>query len=147
MKKVQITDQETGTLVSFYCKFSTLQPFQSVSINAFQYILPQAIRILEDLISDLCLNFIFEEHRQSKTTKTSCQICLTPCRNFPIPFHENPKNNNSGEDIYGNNSKDSTERFECPSCKMSYPNGRYAPHLEKCLGLGRTSRAAFKRQV
>jgi hypothetical protein len=39
-----------------------------------------------------------------------------------------------------------TAEFACPSCGRTVQAGRFAPHLEKCLGKGRTAaRAATKR--
>ena len=44
-----------------------------------------------------------------------------------------------GIDIFGNNPTQTTEKLKCLNCNQSYPANRYAPHLEKCLGLGRRS--------
>jgi hypothetical protein len=40
-------------------------------------------------------------------------------------------------DIYGRPRDSNNAKYDCPSCEISYPASRYAPHLEKCLGLGR----------
>jgi len=44
-------------------------------------------------------------------------------------------------DIFGNRpQQNDSPKFECVNCKRPYPSKRYAPHLEKCLGLaGRSS--------
>ncbi len=108
--------------------------------------------MLEDCISDLCMNVIFDEHRTHKLSRLPCQICLTRCRH---KYLSSAPSNSSSSSINGlsappsvsesSSAQMSTERFECPSCRMSFPNTRYAPHLEKCLGLGRNVRAAFRK--
>jgi hypothetical protein len=40
-------------------------------------------------------------------------------------------------DIYGQPKDSNNEKYDCPSCEIAYPASRFAPHLEKCLGLGR----------
>ena len=40
-------------------------------------------------------------------------------------------------DIYGQPRDANTEKHDCPSCEIAYPACRFAPHLEKCMGLGR----------
>lgn len=54
-----------------------------------------------------------------------------------------------GLDIFGNNAalQLPTERYDCPSCHQSLPSIRYAPHLEKCLGMGRTAARASSRRL
>lgn len=44
-------------------------------------------------------------------------------------------------DIFGNHpQQNDSPKFECVNCKRPFPSKRYAPHLEKCLGLaGRSS--------
>ena len=52
--------------------------------------------------------------------------------------------NKVGLDIYGqkiDNHDANGELVECPVCKKSVAASRFAPHLEKCLGIGRTGRS------
>lgn len=46
-------------------------------------------------------------------------------------------------DIFGNPKDSNSEKFECLNCKVQYPASRFAPHLEKCLGLGRRAKRFF----
>jgi hypothetical protein len=39
------------------------------------------------------------------------------------------------------------EKYDCPLCGAGYPASRYAPHLEKCLGMGRASSRAARTKV
>ncbi len=48
-----------------------------------------------------------------------------------------------GVDIYGqkiDNHDANGELVECPVCKKSVAASRFAPHLEKCIGMGRSAR-------
>lgn len=48
-----------------------------------------------------------------------------------------------GYDIYGlkiDNHDANGELVECAICKKTVAASRFAPHLEKCMGLGRTAR-------
>ncbi|XP_017485185.1 PREDICTED: SAGA-associated factor 11 homolog [Rhagoletis zephyria] len=63
------------------------------------------------------------------------------------PNRTNKKRDISNVDILGN-SLASIRKIECvcPSCKRSLAASRLAPHLEKCMGMGRNaSRVASKR--
>lgn len=48
----------------------------------------------------------------------------------------------AGHDIFGQHIDGSVAdtKFECPNCKRTVVASRYAPHLEKCMGIGRNSR-------
>jgi len=51
--------------------------------------------------------------------------------------------NKAGYDIYGlkvDNHDANGELVECPICKKNVAAARFAVHLEKCMGIGRTAR-------
>lgn len=52
-----------------------------------------------------------------------------------------------GKDMYGNHIPPiALDQVECPNCRRLVAAGRFAPHLEKCMGLGRqASRNAARR--
>lgn len=55
-----------------------------------------------------------------------------------------------GHDIYGlkiDNHDANGELVECGNCKKNVAAARFAPHLEKCMGLGRTAARASKRSA
>ncbi|RKO96615.1 hypothetical protein CAUPRSCDRAFT_11697 [Caulochytrium protostelioides] len=57
----------------------------------------------------------------------------SPCRHYVV---------SPPRDLYGHrHPKDGPQRFACHACHHTFPAQRYAPHLEKCLGLGRASGA------
>ncbi|EGF76937.1 hypothetical protein BATDEDRAFT_92257 [Batrachochytrium dendrobatidis JAM81] len=53
-----------------------------------------------------------------------------------------------GLDIFGANpSQTNGEKYQCFNCQNLFPSVRFAPHLEKCLGLGRTSSRVASRKI
>nr|CAG8440400.1 8456_t:CDS:10 [Entrophospora candida] len=92
-----------------------------------------AYSILCDLLDECTLDILLETHREAKLAASVCQLCNTECRSFV---------SQPGLDIFGNNPQpnNSPPTFECVSCRRTFPSKRYAPHLEKCMGLaGRSS--------
>ncbi|KAF9896760.1 Ataxin-7-like protein 3, partial [Lobosporangium transversale] len=55
----------------------------------------------------------------------------------------------AGLDIFGQNPQaNNSQTYDCVHCQRSFPAQRYAPHLEKCLGLsGRSSSRAASRRM
>ncbi|CAG8532276.1 11885_t:CDS:10 [Rhizophagus irregularis] len=83
-----------------------------------------AFSILCDLLDECILDVAFEAHRETKLAASYQRLVTQP-----------------GLDIFGNRpQQNDSPKFECVNCKRPYPSKRYAPHLEKCLGLaGRSS--------
>jgi SAGA-associated factor 11 len=53
-----------------------------------------------------------------------------------------------GVDIYGQRvDKSASESFPCNNCQQVVVASRYAPHLEKCMGMGRNSSRLARRYV
>lgn len=81
----------------------------------------------------------FQAHRTVRIEKSLCQVCYSHCRSY---IHK------QGLDIFGNSPLDApVEKFDCPQCLNQFPASRYAPHLEKCLGMGRVSSRAANRKI
>ncbi|KAF9134390.1 hypothetical protein BGX30_011953 [Mortierella sp. GBA39] len=99
-----------------------------------------AFEILGDLLDEIVLDVVSEAHREVKNMRTVCPICKTKCRNYVV---------RAGQDIFGQNPQPSnSQTFDCVHCQRSFPAQRYAPHLEKCLGLaGRASSRAASRRM
>ncbi|KAI9320716.1 hypothetical protein BX666DRAFT_1225752 [Dichotomocladium elegans] len=98
-----------------------------------------AYSLLSDLIDECIYDVLFEAHRDIKQAKSICQICQTRCRAYV---------SRPGCDIYGNSYQaNNLPAYECVNCHKMIAAGRYAPHLEKCLGLAgrQSSRVASRR--
>lgn len=81
---------------------------------------------------EVTLESVFELDRLGKKEKSSCGACGLQCRSFNLK---------AGKDIYGRDLNTLVaERCECLECGNEYSCARYAPHLEKCLGMGRNAR-------
>lgn len=51
-----------------------------------------------------------------------------------------------GVDVFGNLPAKKQLECVCPECKRNLAASRFAPHLEKCMGMGRnSSRIASRR--
>ncbi|KAF9133326.1 SAGA-associated factor [Mortierella sp. 14UC] len=98
-----------------------------------------SFEILGDLLDEIVLDVVSEAHKDVKNMRTVCPICKTKCRNYVV---------RAGQDIFGQNPQPNSQTFECVHCQRSFPAQRYAPHLEKCLGLaGRSSSRAASRRI
>ncbi|KAG9065329.1 hypothetical protein KI688_002654 [Linnemannia hyalina] len=88
-----------------------------------------AFEILGDLLDEIVLDVVSEAHREVKNMRTVLV--------------------RAGQDIFGQNPQPSnSQTFDCVHCQRSFPAQRYAPHLEKCLGLaGRSSSRAASRRM
>ncbi|OZJ02833.1 hypothetical protein BZG36_04350 [Bifiguratus adelaidae] len=99
-----------------------------------------AFFLLNDLLDECMFDVYTETHKQLKLTSSLCQICGTRCRKHVVQ---------PNTDIFGNayNSLN-LPLYECLNCGKMFPAGRYAPHLEKCLGLaGRASSRVANRRM
>mmetsp|Transcript_26452 Transcript_26452/g.37243 ORF Transcript_26452/g.37243 Transcript_26452/m.37243 type:complete len:268 (-) Transcript_26452:20-823(-) len=113
---------------------------QDVLEEIKQELLPQIIMGLYlDQIDDICLEICFELHKKLKCG----QLCVDCDYDFSDIVCK------PGHDIFGHTQSDmqnTNECFTCVNCSRIVVASRYAPHLEKCMGLGRSSsRIATKR--
>jgi hypothetical protein len=92
-----------------------------------------SVSILHSLLEEVCLLIAFEVHKDANCSSNSlCRCCGKQCF---IAIERN------GLDIYGNkNDFDSGQSFSCCNCGRLVAPSRFAPHLEKCMGMGRNSR-------
>ncbi|KAI9245160.1 hypothetical protein BY458DRAFT_551526 [Sporodiniella umbellata] len=98
-----------------------------------------AFSLLEDLIHECMYDVLLDTHQHIKKENTVCQICQTKCKHYV---------KKPGMDIWGKSYTVSNLPFyECVNCRKSIASTRYAPHLEKCLGLAgrQSSRVASRR--
>ncbi|KAI8582217.1 hypothetical protein K450DRAFT_227935 [Umbelopsis ramanniana AG] len=99
----------------------------------------KAFSLLENLIDECIFDTLLGVHKDLRTRTSVCQICKTKCQGYV---------NKAGCDIFGNSfTSANLPSYECVNCHKMYPATRYAPHLEKCLGLAgrQSSRVASRR--
>lgn len=98
--------------------------------------------ILDDMIFTETFDIIFQVHRASRKgylselfpeDKTSQKICT-----------------DLGRDVFGhcqNKVQKFSEDIDCPNCHRQISTTRFAPHLEKCFGKGRTSSRIASQKI
>eukprot|EP01112_Ceratiomyxa_fruticulosa_P005705 TRINITY_DN1654_c0_g1_i3.p1 TRINITY_DN1654_c0_g1~~TRINITY_DN1654_c0_g1_i3.p1 ORF type:complete len:731 (+),score=185.64 TRINITY_DN1654_c0_g1_i3:1220-3412(+) len=79
--------------------------------------------IFDELIDDVILDIVFDMHRKAKTGQLDLGSVIS---------------NTPGYDIFGQSytALSNSLSTECLNCGRQFAASRYAPHLEKCLGLG-----------
>uniref|UniRef100_A0A3Q2NMK0 Ataxin-7-like protein 3 n=1 Tax=Fundulus heteroclitus TaxID=8078 RepID=A0A3Q2NMK0_FUNHE len=98
--------------------------------------------IYSELVEDACLGLCFEVHRAVKQGYFFLdETDQDSIKEFEIV-------DQPGVDIFGqvfNQWKN--KECECPNCKRLIAASRFAPHLEKCLGMGRNSSRIANRRL
>ncbi|XP_054161858.1 SAGA-associated factor 11 homolog isoform X2 [Oppia nitens] len=94
--------------------------------------------LLDDLVEEVLIGVYFDVHRAAKHTKSLFVDESTA--------EEIDKYDKKGTDIFGELPVKKQHECECPNCHRNLAASRFAPHLEKCMGMGRnSSRIASKR--
>ncbi|KAM6957640.1 ataxin-7-like protein 3 [Aplochiton taeniatus] len=98
--------------------------------------------IYSDLIEDACLGMSFEVHRAVKQGYFLLdETDQESLKDFEIV-------DQPGVDIFGQvYNQWKNKECVCPNCNRSIAASRFAPHLEKCLGMGRNSSRIANRRI
>ncbi|XP_023992077.1 ataxin-7-like protein 3 isoform X4 [Salvelinus sp. IW2-2015] len=98
--------------------------------------------ILSDLVEDACLGLCFEVHRAVKQGYFFLEDTdQETMRDFEIV-------DQPGVDVFGQvYNQWKNKECVCPNCSRSIAASRFAPHLEKCLGMGRNSSRIANRRI
>ncbi|XP_056403786.1 ataxin-7-like protein 3 isoform X3 [Hyla sarda] len=98
--------------------------------------------IYTDLVEDTCLGLSFEVHRAVK-----CGYFLLD-ETDPESMKDFEIIDQPGVDIFGQvYNQWKSKECVCPNCNRSIAASRFAPHLEKCLGMGRNSSRIANRRI
>ncbi|VDK43828.1 unnamed protein product [Anisakis simplex] len=97
------------------------------------------------LFESVLLVPVFKVHRIAKIAKT-----LGPAA--PVLTEEQPPSQVEEFDIFGNANISQTKpqknmEVYCDECKRTIAASRFAPHLEKCMGMGRNSSRVARRRL
>jgi len=96
------------------------------------------LSVVDDLINELSMEICFEVHKKLKTGRV-CRKCETKWAS-----------KKSDTDIFGKSMNNYTpESFTCNNegCNRVIAASRYAPHLEKCMGLNIRGSTRLRRNV
>ncbi|KAM9457773.1 ataxin-7-like protein 3 [Clarias gariepinus] len=98
--------------------------------------------IYSDLVEDACLGLCFEVHRAVKQGYFFLdEMDQESMKDFEIV-------DQPGLDIFGQvYNQWKNKECVCPNCNRSIAASRFAPHLEKCLGMGRNSSRIASRRI
>ncbi|TKS92330.1 Ataxin-7-like protein 3 [Collichthys lucidus] len=98
--------------------------------------------IYSELVEDACLGLCFEVHRAVKQGYFFLdETDQESMKDFEIV-------DQPGVDIFGQvYNQWKNKECECPNCKRLIAASRFAPHLEKCLGMGRNSSRIANRRL
>uniref|UniRef100_A0A4W5R6F6 Ataxin-7-like protein 3 n=1 Tax=Hucho hucho TaxID=62062 RepID=A0A4W5R6F6_9TELE len=98
--------------------------------------------IYSDLVEDSCLGLCFEVHRAVKQGYFFLDDTdQESMKDFEIV-------DQPGVDIFGQvYNQWKNKECVCPNCNRSIAASRFAPHLEKCLGMGRNSSRIANRRI
>ncbi|XP_068192627.1 ataxin-7-like protein 3 isoform X2 [Antennarius striatus] len=98
--------------------------------------------IYSELVEDACLGLCFEVHRAVKQGYFFLdEMDQESMKEFEII-------DQPGVDIFGQvYNQWKNKECECPNCKRLIAASRFAPHLEKCLGMGRNSSRIANRRL
>ncbi|KAK2829536.1 hypothetical protein Q7C36_017526 [Tachysurus vachellii] len=98
--------------------------------------------IYSDLVEDACLGLCFEVHRAVKQGYFFLdETDQESMKDFEIV-------DQPGVDIFGQvYNQWKNKECVCPNCNRSIAASRFAPHLEKCLGMGRNSSRIASRRI
>lgn len=98
-----------------------------------------ANHIFDEMVESIILGIAFEVHRETK---------------FGIPVTSETDDpgtlkivDNIETDIFGQPTIKKAQETSCPSCNRPLSASRLAPHLEKCLGMGRNSSRIASRRI
>lgn len=139
------------------CSFSAMSENDSIHIeyadetellNEFQaYMSDPEIRekaanyLLESLVDEAILGVVFETHHAYKTG--SCAAIEgqpEDCKPFKIVDLPDV-------DVFGSSNSKKAIECTCPNCNRQVAASRFAPHLEKCMGMGRNSSRIASRRI
>ncbi|KAJ2956047.1 hypothetical protein NQZ79_g8056 [Umbelopsis isabellina] len=138
--------------------------FESQQQHSLTYQRVKAFSLLGGLIDECIFDVLLGVHKDLRTRTSVCQICQSTCQGYGLWTFERKGTcirytnatflleyivNETGCDIFGNSyTSNNLPSYECVNCHKMYPATRYAPHLEKCLGLaGRQSTRVANRRM
>lgn len=113
-----------------------------------------AVAVTRLLLRELLVEECFASFKRRELARLPCSICGQHCQTYGIVL---PRGKGltrcctvtkAGHDIYGlkiDNHDANGQLAECSICQKSVAASRFAPHLEKCMGMGRSARKKRSR--
>ncbi|XP_077997086.1 ataxin-7-like protein 3 isoform X2 [Glandiceps talaboti] len=100
-----------------------------------------AAEVFTELVDDISLGLCFEFHRSCKTGSFFLDdVDPETMKQYEIV-------DKLGLDVFGQVQLKKTLECVCPNCNRTLSASRFAPHLEKCMGMGRNSSRLANRRL
>ncbi|KAG8373008.1 hypothetical protein BUALT_Bualt12G0126300 [Buddleja alternifolia] len=112
--------------------------------------------VFTDLLDCIIVDVASESHRIARLgldrnideEEEELRLSIEARARASDPSHSGEPNGKYVVDIFGQTHPPiANEIFECMNCKRSIMAGRFAPHLEKCMGKGRKARLKSTRST
>ncbi|GFN78925.1 saga-associated factor 11 homolog [Plakobranchus ocellatus] len=99
--------------------------------------------VIEELIDEVSLGLCFEIHRSCKVGS----LFLSGFDDTAASDTEYAIVDRPGVDVLGQVPSKKNYECVCPNCQRHLAASRFAPHLEKCMGMGRNSSRIASRRI
>uniref|UniRef100_A0A2M4AZU5 SAGA-associated factor 11 homolog n=2 Tax=Anopheles triannulatus TaxID=58253 RepID=A0A2M4AZU5_9DIPT len=97
--------------------------------------------LYESLVDETVLGVVYEVHHAYKTG-SGAAVDGVPEDSKPYTIVDLPD-----MDVFGSSYTKKGIECICPNCNRPVAAGRFAPHLEKCMGMGRNSSRIASRRI
>ncbi|ROT69130.1 putative SAGA-associated factor 11-like [Penaeus vannamei] len=97
--------------------------------------------VSQELLDDAILNVVFEVHQSVKTGLMMLEVGSVEEEQKFLQV------NAEGLDVFGQAPIKKQHECICPNCSRNLAASRFAPHLEKCMGMGRNSSRIASRRI
>lgn len=135
------TDESVATMSSFEEVEKELDRKLKIFFSNPDNLQAASENVFENLLEEVILGVVFEVHRSVKTGLFEIEEAIQEDANeFRIVDAPDL-------DIFGQQPIKKPQECTCPSCKRSLAALRFAPHLEKCMGMGRNSSRIASRRI
>ncbi|ESK98452.1 hypothetical protein Moror_202 [Moniliophthora roreri MCA 2997] len=120
-------------------------------------------RIFCAMLDDIVMDAALQAHNEISRSRAICETCKTRCHAVHVPGPSKPPTASSRAGTPSLNeskpangtpgtpgsttTKDGTILLECMHCQRPIASNRFAPHLEKCLGLSSSRRTTNRGTV
>lgn len=92
-------------------------------------------QLLEEILTEIVFQVEIEQHFEH-SIQSQLQKYIKE-EKVPVNYH----------DIFNNSNSKDTNECVCPNCGRTLGALRFAPHLEKCVGMGRSSSRIASRRI
>lgn len=116
------------------------QTFMNLMTSSTSNVETAAASVWDDLLDDVMLGLVHDIHQVCKMGGFQPKTTEEDMKSYAIV-------ESSEADIFGQQYVKKSQECCCPTCHRPLSASRFAPHLEKCLGMGRNSSRIASRRI